>query len=111
MPSPLRCIASARACRRWFRILPAASSPSSASVGLHHLVLLPPLRASPISKLLITGSARACRRWFRIPPHATLPSSASVDLHHLVPLSSPRASPTSKLFIISLAIVFMAHHM
>src|SRR5216683_4265955 len=55
-PSPPRCVTSARTCRRWFRIPPAASSPS-APVDLCHLVLLPSPRASPTSKSLIISSA------------------------------------------------------
>jgi hypothetical protein len=55
MPSLSRCVTSARACRRRFRIPPTTSP--LAPVDLHHPVSLPSPRASPTSKSLIISSA------------------------------------------------------
>jgi len=104
-PSPPRCVTSARACRRQFRIPPATSSPL-APVDLHHPVLLPSPRASPTSKSLIISSAIA----FVLAMCACTPTRSSPTLVWQVSLVAKHTIHGTKTWTISSITCFFFHY-
>jgi len=104
-PSPPRCVTSARAYRRQFRILPAASSPL-APVDLRHPVLLPSLRASSASKSLIISSAIT----FMLTTCACMPTCSSPTLAQQVSLVAEHTIHGTKTWTISSITCFFFHY-